>query len=110
MAIDTRDVNSPLPAKFKTQADKNQEQICYYNRNKSDTSFNFFLAVRKQTLTINDIRFSIVKLIDKTQKNTTIYFEINDELSDFTNGNLKRPVQRISEGDTREETGTDGQE
>ena len=66
--------------------------------------------MRKQTLTINDIRFSIVKLIDKTQKNTTIYFEINNELSDFTNGNLKRPVQRISEGDTREETGTDGQE
>ena len=51
-----------------TQADSNQEQICYYNPNRRDTSFNSFLTMRKQTSTISEITFSIVKLIDKTNK------------------------------------------
>ena len=51
-----------------TQADSNQEQICYYNPNKRDTTFNSFLAMRKQTSTISEITFSIAKLIDKTNK------------------------------------------
>ena len=68
MTIDTRDINDLRPAKFRTQADSNQEQICYYNRNKRDTTFNSFLAMRRQTSTISDITFSIVKLIDKTNK------------------------------------------
>ena len=68
MTIDTRDVNNLRPAKFMTQADSNQEQICYYNPNRRDTSFNSFLAMRKQTSTISEITFSIVKLIDKTNK------------------------------------------
>ena len=107
MTIDTRDVNDLGLAKFITQADSNQEQICQCNHNKRDISFNCFLAVRKETSTISDITFSIVKLIDKTNKNTNIYLEINDELSDFNNDNLKRPVQRISEGDTKREASTD---
>ena len=45
-------MNDLGPAKFTTQADNGTEQICYCNRNKKDTSFNFnsFLAVRKETL------------------------------------------------------------
>ena len=39
LTIDTRDVNDLRSAKFRTQADSNQEQICYYNHNKRDTSF-----------------------------------------------------------------------
>ena len=42
LTIDTRDVNDLGPAKFRTQGDSSQEQICYYNRNKRDTSFNSF--------------------------------------------------------------------
>ena len=45
--------------------------------------------MRKQTPTISDITFSIVKIIDKANKNASIYFEINDELSDFNNDSLK---------------------
>ena len=41
--------------------------------------------MRKQTSTFSDITFSIVKLIDKTNKNTNIYSGINDEPSDFSN-------------------------
>ena len=66
--IDTGQVNDWGPAKFRTQVDNNDEQICYYGRNKRDTRFNSFLAVRKQTSTISDITFSIVKLIDETNK------------------------------------------
>ena len=100
MTIGTKDVNDLGPSKFRTQADSNQEHICYYNCKERDTSFYSFLAVRKHTLTISDITFSIVKIIGKTNKNTGIYFEINNELSDFNHDNFKRTIQRISEGDT----------
>ena len=66
--------------------------------------------MRKQTSTISDITFSVVKRIDKTNKNTSIYFEINDKLSDFNNDKLKRPVQRIIESGSKRETSTDRQQ
>ena len=56
--------------------------------------------MRKHTSAISDITFSIIKIIDKTNKNTGIYFEINDELNDFNNDNFKRTIHQISEGDT----------
>ena len=57
--------------------------------------------MRKQTSTSSEIIFSIVNIIDKTNRNDNIYFEINDELSYFNNDNVqyKQPVQRISESD-----------
>ena len=51
-----------------------------------------------------------MQLIDKASKNSSIYFEINDKLSDFNNDNLKQPIQRINESDTRGETSTDRQQ
>ena len=59
LTIGTRDVNDLGPAKFRTQADSNREQICYYNQSKRDKSFNSLLAVRKQTSTNSGIIFSI---------------------------------------------------
>ena len=99
LTIDTREVNGLRATKFITQADNNKEQICYYNKIKRDKNFNCFLAVRKQTSPSADIIFSIVNLIDKTNKNDNIYVEINDELGDFNNDNVqyKRPIQRICE-------------
>ena len=88
LTIDTRDVHDLGPAKFRTQAKNNREQICYYNRNKRDKSFDSFLAVRKQTSSTSEIIFSIVNLIDKTNRNDNIYFEINDGLSDFNNDDV----------------------
>ena len=38
LRVDSRDINDLGPAKSRTQADSNQGQICYYNRNKRDTS------------------------------------------------------------------------
>ena len=42
LTIDKMDINDLAPAKFRTQADSDTEQLCYYNRNKKDTSFNSF--------------------------------------------------------------------
>ena len=98
MTIDTRDVKELGLAKFRTQADNGTKQICYYNRNKKDTCFNSFLAVRKQTSSPFEINFSIVKVIHNINRQNVIYSEISDELSDFKKGNVvQRPIQRISE-------------
>ena len=99
LKIDIRDVNDLRAAKCRTRADNNKEQICYYNRNKRDKSFNSFLTMRKQTSLASEILFSIVKLIDKTNENSCIYFETDNELSDFRNDSAqyKRSIQWISE-------------
>ena len=65
LTIDTCDVNDLGPAKYRTQAGSATEQVCYYNRNKKDTSFNSFLATKKETSSAGEIIFSIVKVIDK---------------------------------------------
>ena len=56
--MDTRDVNNLGPAKFRTQAGSNRDQIYYYNRNKRGKSFNSFLAVRKQASTTGEMKFN----------------------------------------------------
>ena len=40
LTINTRDVNALGPGKFRMRADKCSSQVCYYNRNKTGTSFN----------------------------------------------------------------------
>ena len=49
LKIDTRDINALGPGKFRTQAESGAQQICYYNRNKTDINFISFLAIRDQT-------------------------------------------------------------
>ena len=65
------------------QADSGTEQICYYNRNRKDMSFNSFLGVRKETASPCEINFSIVKVIDNANRCNNIYSEISDGLIDF---------------------------
>ena len=106
MTIDIRDVNDLGPLRFRTQTNNNQEQIFYYNQNKRDKTFNCFLALRIQTSATDKIIFSIEHLIDKTNRKEDIYFEINDELSDFNNDlNQFGPrVQCTSESNPSRET------
>ena len=54
------------PAKFRTQADGNKEQIFYYDRNKRDNNFNYFLVVRKQTLSAFLLLILLTKPIERT--------------------------------------------
>ena len=65
--------------------------------------------MRKQTPTTNKNFFSIVNLIDKTNRNDNIHFDISEELSDFKNDNVqyKRPIQQVSESDIVGTTSTD---
>ena len=60
MTIDTRDFNEFGSSKFRTNADNGKKQMCYFNRNKSDTHFSSFLLQRSQAEPIN---FSIVRQI-----------------------------------------------
>ena len=104
LTIDTCDVTDLGPAEFRTQADSGTEQICYYNRNWKDTSFNSFWAVRKETSTPFEIRFSIVNVIDNTNRHDTIYSQISDELSDFKNDIVQWTIQWTSESDSAWQT------
>ena len=47
------------------------------------------------------------KLNDKTNKDNNIYFEINDELSDFNNDSTERPIQQISKSNISRQKSTD---
>ena len=88
MTIDTRDVNNLGPSKFRTGAKNDQRQICYFNRNEKDKLFNRFLAIRKET-SADAIIFSIVNIIDKSNKLKNVYYKINDELKEFNNDRLQ---------------------
>ena len=61
--------------------------------------------MKKQTSTGDKIIFSIVKIIDKTNRNDTIYTDIIDELDQFNNdiAQFEQSVQGISENSTGQE-------
>ena len=60
LTINTREVNELGPGKFRTSTDDEEEQTCYFNRNKSDTHFTSFIAKRIQDDS-SSITFSIAK-------------------------------------------------
>ena len=96
---DTRDGNDLGLGKFRTQADNEMQQICYYNRNKTDTSFNSFLASREQTSQEGEIKFSIVKVVNNINNTNVTYSALGDKLNSFNNDNIQSKLQRLSEGD-----------
>ena len=100
LTIDKRDVNNLGPSKFRTGAENGHQQICYFNRNKKDEIFNRFVAVRKET-SVNEIIFSIVNLIDKSNNLGNVYYKIDNELKEFNNDRLqfKRIIRRSSPED-----------
>ena len=62
--------------------------------------------MRKQTSTGDKIIFSVVKIIDKTNRNDAIYTDISDELDKFNNDivQFEQSVWGISENSTGRET------
>ena len=82
-----------ISGKCRTQADSGTQQICYYNRNKTDTNFNSFLAARQQTSQEGEIKFSFAKVIDNTNRAKVIYSEVRDELSNLKNDNIQSKIQ-----------------
>ena len=111
LTINMRHVNDLGPSKFRTGAENDKEQICYYNYNKKDRAFNLFLAVRKQTLT-DAAFFFIVNLIDKSNKYKDSYFKISNELTEFNDTTIqpKPRIREPSEGNTDRRTTTNKQQ
>ena len=87
------------PSKFRAGAENDKEQICYFNYIKKDRTFNKFLAVRKQT-SAGEIIFSIVNLIDKSNKFEDSYYKTGDELREFHNDRLqfKHRIREFDQG------------
>ena len=62
------------------------------------------MAVRQEASSLREINFSIVRVIDNSNRDDNIYSEISDELSDFKNDDVQRTIQRVSESNTVRET------
>ena len=77
------------------QSDNGIQRICYYNRNKSDTSFNSFLATRKQTSQKGAIKFSIDKVIANINSSGVSYLELGDELKNINNDNIQSKLKQL---------------
>ena len=106
LTIDFRNFNSLGPPKFRTNAESGTEQICYYNRNRKDKSFNQFLALRKKTAN-DSITFEIKNVVEETETGSFDYYDINSELEELNNGrfddNRSNPKRPISEPSRQEE-------
>ena len=97
LTIDTRDINDLGPGKFRTSADNETRQICYYNRIKSNTSFNSFLATREQTSQKGTTKFSTDKVISNINNADVNYLELGDKLKRINNdNNIEFKLERAS--------------
>ena len=85
LTVDTREVNELGPGKFRTSASNGEEQICYFNKNKSDTHFTSFQSKKIQSAD-SSIRFSIVKASSDHFKLINKSLDINVD-----NSVLKKP-------------------
>ena len=99
LTIDTRPINDLGPGKFRTSADNGQEQICYYNRSKSDTHFNSFFAKRKATSQGTDKKFSIVKVAASLNNLEVGNISLNSELNNLIDGRPQTKRQQTSKRD-----------
>ena len=70
------------------------------------------MALRKQTSTTDKIIFSITNLIDKSNKKEDIYFEMNNELSEFNNDIFQSEpgIRQVSKSDAGRKTINLGQQ
>ena len=75
---------------------------CYYNRNKTDTGFNSFLATIEQTSQKGAIKFSIDTVITNINNSNVSYLELSDELKNTNNENIQSKLQQLSKGDIRD--------
>ena len=100
LTIDTRDINDLGPGKCRTQTDNGTRKICYFNRNKSDTGFNSFLATRKQTSQKGVIKFSTDKVIANINSSDVSYLELDDKLKHLNNDNILSKLQQSGNDNT----------
>ena len=52
------------------------------------------MAVRKETLSLFEVNFSIVEVVDNTNRQNVIYSKKSEELTDFKNENFQSTIQQ----------------
>ena len=78
----TIDCRKSGPAKYRTDADSNFEQFCYYGQNKKDRLFNKFLA-KKVDQNENSLVFQIKSVINVPKNGETKIYKAVQELKKF---------------------------
>ena len=97
ITVDTRDVNNLGPGKFRTMAENNTKQICYFNRNNSYSHYSSYLSKRVNQ---ENLVFSIFKMnfnLNSGYKN----LEINSEKFLF-HGDVSEKQQSINRENFRD--------
>ena len=84
----TIDCRKSGPVKYKTNADSNFEQFCYYGQNKQDRFFNRFLA-RKVNQDEHLLVFKINSVINVTKNSETKMYKAVQELKNLVKQNKK---------------------
>ena len=82
----TIDCRKSGPVKYKTNADSNFEQFCYYGQNKQDRFFNRFLA-RKVSQDEHLLVFKINSVINVTKNSETKMYKAVQELKNLVKQN-----------------------
>ena len=78
----TIDYRKSGPAKYRTKADNNFEQFCYFHQNKKDRLFNTFLAKRVEENN-NSLVFKIDSVTNTTKNGETKIYRTIQELKSF---------------------------
>ena len=88
LTIDTREINELGPGKFRTDAQNDLEETCYFNRNKSDSHF---MSCAAQRVSQENFVFYIQKLnFDFNSDHKSLEIDLNNSVSD---GITKRQYQ-----------------
>ena len=92
LAVDTRTINNLGPGKFRTLTHNNTKQVCYYNRNKSDTNFYSFLSTRKQISQKGEIT--------NLNNSDVTYIDLSNKLKNIDNDNFQSKIQQVGSSNT----------
>ena len=83
LTLDCSGINKDGPGRFRTDADKPNFQICYFNLANDEQAYNEFVSERINENESNDrIQFKIIHLKSKTNKEEN--FDMTEEIQDST--------------------------
>ena len=95
LTIDTREINELGPGKFRTDVQNVLEQICHFNRNKSDSHFTSYIA---NCVSPKNLVFYFQKLnLDFDLDNKSLEIELKNSVTD---GISKRQYQSSNKENT----------
>ena len=109
ITVDTRDVNNLGPGKFRTSADNNKEQTCYFNRNNSDSRCKSYVAKcvnqDKLVFTVSNQIFDQnfgYKNIEMSPENLVFHGTANEQSEFVDRENFRDRKRTRSENSTRD--------